>query len=352
MRTTLGNVLAVFAILLALACTATFIGRATAAPQGAGYHLVKRVDLRGEGNWDYFTVDSATHRVLIPRGTHTMAVDPTGKVVGDIPNMQGAHGIDLAPELKRGFTSNGGAQSATIFDLGTLQIISEVKIPDRRPDGILYDPSSKRVFTFNSPPGNDATAFDAKTGEVLGSVPLGGKPETAQADGTGRIYVNVEDKNQILEFDAKTLKVLNVWSIAPCNEPAGLAIDVAHKRLFAGCHNQMMAVVDYTNGKVVATVPIGTGVDANRFDPATGLAFSSCGDGTITVAHEDTPDKYTVVQTINTQRGARTMAIDTKNHNVYTVTADLGPPGPPTAEIPRPRPTIIPNTFVLLIYSR
>ena len=348
----LGKVFAPLAVLLALALGARFIGPAAAAPQGAPYHLVKKVDLRGEGGWDYFEVDPATHRVFIPRGTHTLVLDPTGKVLHDMPMMMGSHGIDLAQDLKRGFTSNGGGHSVSIFDLGTLEIIREVKMPDRRTDGILYDPASKRVFTFNSPPGNDATAIDAKTGEIVGSVPLGGKPETAQADGTGRIYVNVEDKNQIVEFDSKTLKVLNTWPIAPCNEPAGMAIDVAHKRLFAGCHNQLIAVVDYTNGKVVATIPIGTGVDANRYDPATGLVFASCGDGTITVAHEDTPDKYTVVQTIATQRGARTMAIDTKNHNVYTVTADLGPPGPPTPEIPRPRPTIVPNTFVLLIFGQ
>src|SRR4029077_6368312 len=182
---------------------------------------------------------------------------------------------------------------------------------------------------------------DAETGKLLGSVPLGGKPEFARADGSGRIYVNVEDKNQIVEFDSKTLKVLNTWSIDPCNEPSGLAIDVVNKRLFAGCHNQLMAVVDYTNGKVVATIPIGKGVDANRFDAGTGLAFASCGDGTITVAHQDSPDKYTVVQTIATQRGARTMALDTAHHKVYTVTAEFGPPPKATAENPHPWPTVI-----------
>jgi DNA-binding beta-propeller fold protein YncE len=353
MRGTPGHALALLAAFLILTGSLSFVGHGTAASPPAGYHLVKKITLGGEGGWDYFTVDSATHRVFIPRGTHTMVLDPDGKVVGDIPKMQGAHGIDFAPDLKRGFTSNGAAHSATIFDPATLQIISDVKIPDRNPDGILYDPATKRVFTFNGAGGNDATAIDAKTGEVLGSVPLGGKPETAQADGKGRIYVNVEDKNQIVEFDSKTLKVLNTWPIAPCNEPAGLAIDIAHKRLFAGCHNQLIAVVDYTTGKVVATVPIGTGVDANRYDPGTGLVFASCGDGTITVAHEDSPDKYTVVQTITTQRGARTMALDTKNHNVYTVTAELGPPASgPTPEIPRPRPTIVPNTFMFLSFSQ
>jgi DNA-binding beta-propeller fold protein YncE len=341
-----------FRMFLIIGLGAMFMGIVAARPASSGYHLVKKITLGGPGGWDYFTVDSATHQVFIPRGTHTMVLDPDGKVVEDMQNMQGAHGIDFAPELRRGFTSNGGSHSMTIFDMDSLKIIADVKVPDRNPDGILYDPASKRVFVFNGGGGNDATAIDAKTGEIAGSVPPGGKPETAQADGTGRIYVNVEDKNQILAFDARTLKVLNTWPIDPCTEPAGLAIDVAHKRLFAGCHNKLMTVVDYTNGKVVATVPIGQGVDANRFDPGTGFAFSSCGDGTITVAHEDSPDKYTVVDTISTQRGARTMALDTKNHNVYTVTAELGPPPAATLAAPNPRPTIVPDTFTLLIFSR
>jgi len=186
----------------------------------------------------------------------------------------------------------------------------------------------------------------------VGTIPLGGKPEFPQADGDGHIYVNIEDKGQLVAFDSKTLKVLHTWPLAPCKEPSGLAIDVEHKRLFAGCHNEMMAMVDYSNGKVVATVPIGKGVDANRFDPATGLAFASCGDGTITVAHEDSPDKLTVVQTITTQRGARTMALDTKNHNVYTVTADFGPPPPATPKNPHPWPKVISKTFTLLIFAQ
>jgi DNA-binding beta-propeller fold protein YncE len=339
-------------MLLAIAAGMLCMGIVSARPQSSGYHLANKIILGGPGGWDYFTVDSTTHRIFIPRGTHTMVLDPEGNVVKDMQNMIGAHGIDLAPDLKRGFISNGAAQSLTIFNMDSFETILEVKIPKRNPDGILYEPFSKRVFVFNGGTSMNATAIDASTGKILGSVPLGGKPETAQADGTGRIYVNVEDKNQILAFDATTLKVLHTWLVAPCIEPAGLAIDVAHKRLFAGCHNNLMAVVDYANGKVVATVPIGQGVDANRFDPATGLAFASCGDGTITVVHEDAPDKYTVVEKISTQRGARTMALDTSNHNVYTVTADLGPPSAPTEKVPNPRPTVVPDTFTLLIFSR
>lgn len=322
-----------------------------AATNDAGYRLVKKITLGGEGGWDYFEVDPATSHVFIPRETHIMVVDSEGKQVADIPNIHGAHAIAFAPELKRAFLSTDN--SVTVLDTEKLQVLREIKLPNGRdPDAVLYEPATKRVFTFNGEGGNDATAIDAETGKVLGSIPLGGKPEFAQADGTGRVYVNVEDKSEITAFDAKTLKALHTWLIAPCKEPSGLAIDVAHQRLFAGCHNQLMAVVDYSSGKVVATVPIGKGVDANRFDPATGLAFASCGDGTITVAHEDSPDKYTVAQTIATQRGARTMTIDTGNHNVYTVTAEFGPPPKATPEHPHPWPTIISKTFTLMIFAR
>ena len=340
---------AVMAILI-VACGKAWVDSASVKAQKTDYHLVKKVTLGGDGGWDYFDVDSATHRVFIPRRTHLMVVDVAGKLLGDLPIM-GSHAIAFAPEFNRAFSSDNEQQTVTIVDAATLQIIGKVNLPARNSDGILYDPASKRVFTFNTDGGNDSTAIDAKTGKVVGSVPLGSKPESAQTTGTGRIYVNMEEKNQIIEFDSTTLKVLNTWSITPCNEPAGLAIDVFHKRLFAGCHNKLMAVIDYTTGKVVATVPIGEGVDANRFDPGTSLVFASCGDGTITVAHEDSPDKYTVIQTISTLPGARTMAIDTSNHNVYTVTAKLGPPPPATADDPRPRPTIIPKTFTLLIFS-
>ena len=333
------------------ACGKAWVEPASVKAQNTGYHLVKKLPLGGDGGWDYFDVDSKTHRVFIPRRTHMMVVDAVGKLLKDLPIM-GSHAVAFAPEFNRAFTSDNEQQTITIVDPATLQVIGKVNLPGRNSDGILYDPASKRLFTFNTDGGNDSTAIDAKTGKVVGSVPLGSKPESAQTTGTGRIYVNMEEKNQIIEFDSTTLKVLNTWSIAPCNEPSGLAIDVDHKRLFAGCHNKLMAVIDYTDGKVVTTVPIGEGVDANRFDPGTGLVFASCGDGTITVAHEDSPDKYTVIQTISTQPGARTMAIDTSNHNVYTVTATLGPPPRATPDDPEPRPTIIPNTFTLLIFSR
>lgn len=329
---------------------AVIAGVGVAARAASDYHLLKKVTLGGEGGWDYLSADPATHRVFISRGTHIMVVDPDGKVVGDIPNVDGTHGAAIVDSVGRGFSSNGRANSVTIFDLKTLATIKEVKLQADGPDGFLYDPASKRVFTFNGR-SKDATAVDAATGEVAGTVALGGKPEAARSDGEGHVWVNIEDKAQLVEFDPKEFKVINTWPLPGCEEPTGMAIDQSHKRLFIGCHSKVMLVAGY-DGKVVATVPIGEGVDAAEFDPGTGLAFASCGDGTITVAHEDSPDKYSVVQTISTQRGARTMTLDTKNHNIYTVTSDFNPPPAPTTENPRPRPVPIPSTFTLLVYGR
>ena len=333
----------IFAVLAVLSLSAT------AAP-GGSYHLLNKYVLGGEGGWDYLTVDSASHRLFISRGNHVMVVDTeSGKVVGDIANTPGSHGIALAPEFNRGFVSSGGDSVAVVFDMKTLAEVDRVKTGER-PDAIIYDPASKRVFTFNAR-GQDATAIDAATGKVAGSVPLGGKPEFAAADDKGHVYVNIEDKSQIVEFDSKKLAVLHTWPLAPCEEPSGLAMDTKHRRLFAGCHNKMMAVVNADTGAVVATPPIDTGVDANKFDPGTELAFSSNGSGTLTVVHEDSPDKYTVVETVQTARGARTMALDTTTHNVFLVTAESGPPPAPTTENPRPRPTMVPGTFQLLVYG-
>jgi YVTN family beta-propeller protein len=333
---------------------AVVAGYMMAAPQasgGSGYHLIKKVKLGGLGGWDYLTVDQATHRVFISRGTHVMIVAPEpGKVIGDVPDTQGIHGIALAAEFNKGFTSNGRTATSTIFDMVTLKTVGEAKT-DKDPDAIIYDPNSKRVFTFNGD-SNSATAIDAGTGKVAGTVALGGGPEFAAADGKGHVFVNLEDKSQLVKFDSKTLKVENTWPLAPCESPSGLAIDTEHEVLIVGCHNKLMAFVDGHSGKVKGTVPIGQGVDANRFDPGTGFAFASCGDGTLTVAHEDTPDKFSLVETIATQRGARTMALDKSNHNVYLVTAEFGETPAATTENPRPRPTMVPDTFTLLIYGK
>jgi DNA-binding beta-propeller fold protein YncE len=336
-------------IVLCAAAIATLA--AAPAPQSTGYHLLKKLTLGGEGGWDYLSADPVSHRLFISRGTHIMVVDADGNVVGDIPNVQGTHGAQIVPELGRGYSSNGRSNSVTIFDLKTLAPINEVKLPAADgPDGFMYDPASKSVFVFNAR-SHDATAVNAMTGEVAGTVPLGGKPEAAEADGAGHAWVNIEDKAQLIEFDTKEFKVLSTSPLATCEEPTGMAIDTVHKRLFVGCHSKVMLVADYA-GKVVASVPIGQGVDAASFDPATQLAFASCGDGTITVAHEDSPDKYTVVDTISTQRGARTMALDTANHRVFTVTSDFGPPPAATPDNSDPRPTQVPGTFTLLIYGK
>lgn len=338
---------------LALLIGAALALNASGAPQGSGYHLAKKVALGGDTGWDYLYADPSTHRVFISHGSHTLVVDADGKQLGDIPNTQGVHGIALAAEFNRGFTSNGAANSVTIFDLGSLQTITELKIDGQNPDAIVYDPASKRVFTFNGR-SNNSTAIDAKAGTVAGTIALDGKPETAQVDGAGKLFVNIEDRSEIQELDTNAMKVLASWSIAPCDSPSGLAFDVAHKRLFAGCDNKMMAMIDSTNGKVVTTVPIGPGVDANGFDPGTGFAFASTGgDGMLTVAHEDSPDKLTVVENVKTQARARTMTVDTGNHNVYTVTAEYGQAPPPATPGGRAgRPPMVPGSFSLLIFTK
>ena len=338
---------------LGAAAAMILVASSTAQAQAAtpGYHVIHRINAGGEGGWDYVTVDPDGNRLFLSRGTHAMVIDlGRDSVVGDIPNTLGIHGVALAPELNRGFTSNGRDSSVTIFDYKTLAPIAVVKIPGRNPDAILYDPATKRVFTFNGGTSN-ATAIDATNGIVVGTVDLGGKPETAVSDG-GKVYANIEDKSEIAVFDPKTLAVLARWPLAPCEEPSGLAIDRVHQRLFAGCGNKTMAVVDMRTGKVVATPAVGSGVDAAGFDPGTQLAFTSNGEGTITVVHEDTPDKYTVVETVPTQRGARTMAVNPKTHRLYTVTAEFGPAPAPTADRPRPRPPMIPGTFVVLELDR
>lgn len=349
-----GKSAVVYLGLLILVSSWIVAGRVMAAPQGtggSGYHLVKKVKLGGPGGWDYLTVDAATHRVFISRGTHVMVVDPEqGKVIGDIPNTQGVHGIALAAEFNKGFTSNGRTGTSTIFDMTTLKTIGEAKT-DKDSDAIIYDSNSKRVFSFNGDSSN-ATAIDAATGKVAGTIALGGGPEFAAADGKGHVFVNLEDKSQLVRIDSKTLKIENAWPLAPCESPAGLAIDAEHEILVVGCHNKLMAFVDGNSGKVIGTVPIGQGVDANRFDPSTGFAFASCGDGTLTVAHEDAPDKFSLVETITTQKGARTMAMDRSNHNIYLATAEFGPTPAATTENPHPRPPTVPDTFTLLIFSK
>jgi YVTN family beta-propeller protein len=327
------------------------INAAVHAQPSPGYHLSKKFVLGGDGRWDLLTFDSAAHRLYISRETHVMVVDAdSGAIVGDIPNTPRVHGIAVAPEFGKGFTTNGGDATVTIFDLKTLKTLGQVKV-GRNPDAIVYDPATKRIFTFNAN-SNDTTAIDAKTGAVVGTLALGGQPELAVAGEHGKIFVNLEDKSQVVKFDARNLTIDATWPLAPGEEPTGIAIDRKHHRLFVVCANKLMAVLNADNGKLITTLPIGSGVDGAGFDSKRQLAFSSNGDGTLTVVHEDSPDKFSVVENVVTQRGARTLDVDQKAHRVFLVTSEFGPPPAPTAERPHPRPPMVPGTFTLLIFGK
>src|SRR5207249_4151375 len=293
-----------------------------------GYHVVKEIKIGGEGGWDYPEMDSAARRLYLSHASHVVVVDPdAGKVVGDIPDTPGVHGIQIVASLNRGFISNGRGNNVTIFDLKTLKTISQPATGEN-PDSIRYEPKSGRVFTFNGR-SNNSTAIDAKTGMVVGTIPMGGKPEFSVADDKGHVYVNIEDTSEILEIDAAKAVVSKRYSLKPCDGPSGLAIDVKKRRLFSVCGNRMMAVSDPDAGKVLATPAIGPGTDGAAFDASTGYAFSSNGgDGTMTVIQEIN-GKYDVVENVATQRGARTITLDEKTHNVYLPVADPNPP--PTA---------------------
>lgn len=321
------------------------------AQSSSGYHLIKKIALGGEGGWDYLTVDPDAHRLYVSRSTHVMVVDTeSGALLGDIQNTSGVHGVALATDLDKGFTSNGRDSSVTIFDLKTLKVLGQVKV-GQNPDTIIYDHATHRIFTFNGG-SKDATAIDARTGQVVGTIALGGRPEFAVSDEKGDIYVNLEDKSEVVKIDSRNLKAETHWPLAPCEEPSGMAIDRKHHRLFSGCSNKLMAVMNADDGDLLTTLPIGSGVDANAFDPETELAFSSNGEGTLTVAHEEAPNKFKVLDTVPTQRGARTMALDVKTHRIFLATAEFGPPPAPTAERPRPRPSIVPGSFVILVFGK
>jgi YVTN family beta-propeller protein len=311
------------------------------------YHLLKEIPVGGEGGWDYCSVDSAARRLYVSHATKVMVIDLDKEmVVGEITNTPGVHGLAPAPDLGRGFVSCGRENKCAIVDLKTFETLSKVDT-GANPDGMLYEPSQQEAYMFNGR-GQSATVIDAKTGKVVATIPLGGKPEFAQADSNaGRVYDNLEDKNEVVAIDTKTHGIVNHWPIAPGEEASGMAFDAAHHRLFLGCGgSKTMVMMDSTNGKVVGSVPIGDGVDANAFDPATQLAFASCGDGTVTIAHEDAPDKLTVVQTLKTERGARTMTIDPKTHKIYLASAKFEAPA-----AGQRRGTMVPNSFKILVYG-
>ena len=328
---------------ISLGLVLTGLGRA-AGP--SGYQVIKSVPVAGDGFWDYVTVDSTARRIYISHGTKVVVLDADSfAAVGEIPDTQGVHGIAIAADLGKGFTSNGRANTVTIFDLQSLKTLGTVNT-GQNPDAIVYDGVTKRVFTLNGG-SKDATAINAADGSVAGTLQLAGRPEFAVADGTGKIFVNIEDTSELVEIDAQSIKLLHRWLLKPCESPSGLAMDQKNRRLFVGCHNKMMAVVNADTGKVIATPAIGEGVDANTYDPGTGLAFSSNGEGTLTVVKQEGPDNYSVLENVPTKKSARTMGLDLKTHNVVLPAADMNPP----KEGER-RPSMKPGTFVLIVVGK
>jgi DNA-binding beta-propeller fold protein YncE len=341
------RVAAGFLLVTALLFASPTWGDVTPAP----FHKTAEVVLGGEGGWDYLTFDPGTGRIYISRSTRVDVVDPdAGRVVGTISDTTGVHGVALAPKLHKGFTSNGRDGTVGVFDLQTLGPVARVRAGSN-PDAILYDPATDHVFAFNGG-SHDVTIIGAQSAAVIRTLPLGGKPEFAASDGHGNVYVNIEDTAEIVAIDSRHLNVEARWPLKGCEAPTGLAMDVERHRLFVGCSNKVMTVVDARDGRVIATLPIGAGCDATAFDPQTGLAFSSNGDGTLTVIGRTGRDGYAVLQNVPTKQGARTMALDPRRQRIYLVAADYGPRPAATTEEPRPRPAIVPGTFTLLVVER
>jgi DNA-binding beta-propeller fold protein YncE len=300
-----------------------FLGFYLSSAAQAGYEIIHKIPVPGQGSWDYLAVDEAARRLYVSHGTQVEVLDvDSGAIVGKIANTLGVHGIAIAPELGQGFVSDGQSSTITIFDLKTLSTMSEVPAGNK-PDAIIYDPATQRVFAFNG--GSDsATAIQAASGKVAGTIDLGGGPEFAVADGAGNVYDNLEDQNLVLRIDAGSLKVKERWPTAPCASPSSMAMDRANRRLFLGCRSKVMAVMDADTGRIITTLPIGDHVDATAFDPGTRLIFNSNGEGTITVIREDGPDQYSVVETVKTLPRAKTMALDPKTHRLFLSTAESG----------------------------
>lgn len=330
----------------AILCVGMLSRAASPAPGSSGYHLIKSIPVPGDEFWDYLNVDARARRVYISHGSHVVVMNAdTYAIEGDIPDTQGVHGIALAPDLGRGFVSAGRANTAVIFDIKSLKTLGTVKT-DANPDAIVYDSVTKRVFTLNGR-GQNTTAINAADGTVAGTLALGGKPEFAVADGKGSIFVNIEDKSELVQFDAQKLTETHRWPLAPCKSPSGLSMDLKTRRLFSVCDEKVMAVVNADTGKVIATPEICQGPDASAFDPATDYAFASCGDGNLTVIHEDSPDKFTVVENVPTKRSARTMGLDLKTHNIFLSSAEFDPPAPGER-----RGKLKPGSFAILVVGK
>src|SRR5215469_10742353 len=330
-------------------------GLVYASPPAGGYHLLKKYDLGaapgGMEYWDYITFDPAARHLYISHNTEVKVVDAdSGAIVGSIPDLKRVHGIALVPELSRGFLSDGGADEAVMFDMKTLRVTGHIKTGGN-PDCIIYDSASKHVFTFNGKT-NDASVIDPRSATVVATIPMGGRPEYAVTDGQGTIYDNIEDKNELVAIDTHTNTVKARWPIAPADGATAIDLDVQHHRLFIGGRNKVLAIMNVDSGKIVQTFPIGAGVDTNIFDPDSGSLFVAVREGILHVFHEDSPDKFSLVEEAKTEFGARNMALDPKTSTLFLSSADFAPAGQPTADQPNPQPTPVSGTFRLLVYGR
>ncbi len=335
-------------IVLSLICLLSLGRVSSARTMKSDYKVIRKIHLPGETWWDYPSIDPFTGRLFVSRGTMVQIVNViTGKLIGVIPNTDGVHGIALAEDLNKGFVSDGADSSVTVFNLKTLKVISKIPVTGRDPDAILYDPYTHRVFTCNGETSN-STVIDAKSDKVIGTIKLTGRPEFSATDGKGRIYINIVDKSLVDEINPETMKIINVWSLSPGEHPSGLAIDAAHDVLFSVCHNKLMVVLNGLDGKIIATLPIGGRVDGAAYDPALQRAYSSNGEGTLTIVQRERNGKYKVIEDLPTQLGARTIALDVRNHHLFLPTAKFGPRPQPTAANPHAFPKMIKNSFVVL----
>ncbi len=328
-------------LVLALAAVTALL-----AQSPSSYRITQTYTLGGDGRWDYVVPDPPDHRLFIARENRVMVVDENrGTLLGEVTGIQGAHGTALARATGHGFATSGNDRSVVMFDLKTFQTLGRIPAAEDA-DAILYDSASNRVFTLNGD-AHSSTVIDPRAGTLITNIPLGGKPESGASAGDGKVYANITDNSEVVEIDAKTAAVTRRWPTAPCKQPVSMALDTAHKRLFSGCRSGVMAISDYQAGKVVATLPIGTGVDGAGFDPVSGDAFASNADGTLTVIHEDAPDQYHVVENVQTPQGSRNMGLDPTNHRVFLVSGKFGP-----APAGRGRAPVLPGTFTLLVVER
>ncbi len=332
------------ALSLTLAAAAALL-----AQSSPSYRVTQTYTLGGDGRWDYIVPDPPNHRLFIARENRVIVVDEDrGTLLGAVTGIQGAHGTALAEATGHGFATSGNDQSVVMFDLKTFKVLGRIPAAEDA-DAILYDGASNRVFTLNGD-AHSSTVIDPRAGTLITNIPLGGKPEYGASAGDGKVYANLTDTSEVVEIDARTATVARRWSTAPCKQPVSMALDTAHHRLFSGCRSGMMAISDYQNGKVVATVPIGTGVDGAGFDAASGNAFASNADGTLTVIHQDAPDQYRVIENVQTPQGARNMGLDPTNHRVFIVSAQFAPA--PAGAPGRGRPPVLPGSFTLMVVER